>query len=210
MSARPTADLLVRAARVRTMDLAAAAGPVTALAVRDGKIADTAGPGHERDLLAAWQGPDSVVLDDAGLVVLPAFVDTHNHLMLAARNVLGVPVSRACDISGVVGLIRERAAQTPPGRWIITAADWHELQLAERRLPTAAELHAIDRAEALRLYTVAGAQFLGRPATATLVPGAPADLVGYPEDPFTCPAERLLNLAPAATVVGGELTHDER
>ena len=79
------------------------------------------------------------MLDDPGLVVL-AFVDTHNHLMLAARNILGVPVSQACDIAQIIALIRARAAQTPPGLWVITAADWHELQLAERRLPTAAEL----------------------------------------------------------------------
>jgi predicted amidohydrolase YtcJ len=69
---------------------------------------------------------------------------------------------------------------------------------------------AISREEALRLYTVAGARFLGRPATAALVPGAPADLVAYPEDPFTCAAERLLDLTPAATVMGGELTYDGR
>jgi len=37
MNAKPAADLLVRAARVRTMD--PAAGPVTTLAIRDGKIA---------------------------------------------------------------------------------------------------------------------------------------------------------------------------
>ena len=48
-----------------------AAGPVTALAIRAGKIAAVAGPGQERNLLAAWQGPDTVMLDDAGLVVLP-------------------------------------------------------------------------------------------------------------------------------------------
>lgn len=70
--------------------------------------------------------------------------------------------------------------------------------------------HAISRAEALGLYTVAGAQFLGQPATATLVPGAPADLVAYPADPFTCGAERLLDLVPTSTVVGGELTYDGR
>jgi predicted amidohydrolase YtcJ len=55
---------------------------------------------------------------------------------------------------------------------------------------------------------VAGARFLGQPGP--LVPGAPADLVAYPEDPFTCGAERLLDLAPTATVVGGELTYDGR
>jgi predicted amidohydrolase YtcJ len=42
------------------------------------------------------------------------------------------------------------------------------------------------------------------------VPGSPADLVAYAEDPFTCGAERLLDLAPTATVVGGELTYDGR
>ena len=131
------AGLIVRAATVRTME--PGAGPVTSLAVRDGRIAAVAGPGQEGDLLA-WRGPDTVVLDDPGLVVLPAFVDTHNHLMLAARNILGVPVSAARDIAEIVRLIRERAASTPSGRWIVTAADWHELGLAERRLPTAAEL----------------------------------------------------------------------
>src|SRR6185437_15611457 len=138
-----TADLIVVASAVHAMagDTAAAdAGPLTALAVRGGQIAATAGPDGARDLLAAWRGPGTVVLDDPGLVVLPAFVDTHNHLMLAAQNILGVPVSQAADITGLVRLIRERAAQTPPGQWIRTAADWHELRLAERRLPTAAEL----------------------------------------------------------------------
>jgi predicted amidohydrolase YtcJ len=67
--------------------------------------------------------------------------------------------------------------------------------------------HAITRAEALRLYTVAGAQLLGRPATGTLVPSAPADLVAYPADPLTCPTEQLLDLTPTATIVGGELVH---
>ncbi|HEX3516951.1 MAG TPA: amidohydrolase [Trebonia sp.] len=132
-----TADLIVAAGTVHAMAMDA---PVTVLAIRDGRIAATAGPDDRRDLLAAWRGPDTVVIDDPGLVVLPAFVDTHNHLMLAAQNILGVPVSQAADIPELVQLIRERAARTPPGQWIRTAADWHELRLAERRLPTAAEL----------------------------------------------------------------------
>ncbi|HEY1822225.1 MAG TPA: amidohydrolase [Trebonia sp.] len=132
------ADLIVDASTVHTM--AAGAAPVTVLAIRDGRIAAVAGPDGRRDLLAAWRGPGTVMIDDPGLVVLPAFVDTHNHLMLAAQNILGVPVSQARDIPGLIRLIRERAAVTPPGQWIRTAADWHELGLAERRLPTAAEL----------------------------------------------------------------------
>ena len=135
-----TADLIVIASTVHTM--AADAPTVSVLAIRDGRIAATAGPDGRRDLLAARRGPGTAVIDDPGLVVLPAFVDTHNHLMLAAQNILGVPVSQAADIAELVRLIRERAARTPPGQWIRTAADWHELRLAERRLPTAAELDA--------------------------------------------------------------------
>ncbi len=133
-----TADLIVVASTVHTM--AADAPPASAVAIRGGKVAATAGPDGHGELLAAWRGRGTVVIDDPGLVVLPAFVDTHNHLVLAAQNILGVPVSQAADIPGVVRLIRERAAQTPPGQWVRTAADWHELRLAERRLPTAAEL----------------------------------------------------------------------
>jgi hypothetical protein len=132
------ADLIIIARTVHTM--AGDAPPVTALAIRDGRIAATAGTDGRAELTAAWRGPGTVLIDDPGLSVLPAFVDTHNHLMLAGQNILGVPVSRAGSIPRLVAMIAERAAQTPPGQWIRSAADWHELGLAERRLPTAAEL----------------------------------------------------------------------
>jgi hypothetical protein len=132
------ADLIIFARTVHTM--AGAAPPVTALAIRDGSIAATAGPADRDELTAAWRGPGTVMIDEPGLAVLPAFTDTHNHLMLAGQNILGVPVSQAGNIPRLVAMIAERAARTPPGQWIRSAADWHELGLAERRLPTAAEL----------------------------------------------------------------------
>ena len=67
--------------------------------------------------------------------------------------------------------------------------------------------HAISREEALRLYTVAGARFLADKAAGALVPGAPADLVVYRTDPFTCPDEQLPGLSPAATVVAGRIAY---
>lgn len=86
-----TADLIVVASTVHAM--ADEAAPVAVLAIRDGRIAATAEPDGRPDLLAAWRGPGTLMIADQGLVVLPAFVDTHNHLMLAAQNILGVPVS---------------------------------------------------------------------------------------------------------------------
>ena len=125
----------MHAARVHTMDPGAPAA--AGLAIRHGRILAVA---HRADELTGLTGPETLVLGGPGLVVLPSFTDTHNHLMLTARNVLGVPVSQAADLSGFLALIRERAAVTPPGQWIVTAADWHELRLAERRMPNAAEL----------------------------------------------------------------------
>jgi predicted amidohydrolase YtcJ len=136
--AEASADVVVRAAAVHTMD--PAVPPAATIAVRQGRIIALAGPDEGFDAVV---GPDTTVLDDPGLVVLPAFVDTHNHLMFAGRNVLGVPVAQAANIVEFVDLIRERAARTPAGEWILTGADWHELRLAERRMPTAEDL---DRA----------------------------------------------------------------
>jgi hypothetical protein len=132
-----TADLVVRANVVHTFDDSA---ETTAFAVRDGVVVATSGHDAEAGLLRAWTGPDTEVIDDPGLVVLPAFVDTHCHLMLAARSVFGVPVTEARTIADVLDAIRQRAANTPAGHWIVTSANWHEYQLAERRLPTAHEL----------------------------------------------------------------------
>jgi hypothetical protein len=99
MNAKPAADLLVRPERVRTMD--PMAGPVTALAIRDGKIAVTAGPGEERDPLETWNGPETVMLDDAGLVVLPAVgLRIKDHLRGIADNepdvIVDHRVGRSC------------------------------------------------------------------------------------------------------------------
>ena len=131
------AELVVRAAAVHTF---AATPPVTAFAVRDGVVVAVAGRDGEADLLRAWRGSDTEVIDDPGRTVLPGFVDTHCHLALAARSVFGVPVSQARDLAELVGLLRQRAVRTPPGDWIVTSANWHEYQLTERRLPTAREL----------------------------------------------------------------------
>ncbi|MFD9634226.1 amidohydrolase family protein [Streptomyces violascens] len=49
----------------------------------------------------------------------------------------------ARNIPEFLELIRRRAAGTPEGEWIRTTTNWQELNLAERRMPIAAE---IDRA----------------------------------------------------------------
>jgi predicted amidohydrolase YtcJ len=53
-----------------------------AVAVTDGRITAV---GLGRDELDSFIGPGTTVIDDPELVLYPAFADTHNHQLLAAR-----------------------------------------------------------------------------------------------------------------------------
>src|SRR5580658_1589617 len=110
-----------------------------AVAVKDGRIAAV---GRSRDELDSLIGPGTAVIDDPELVLYPAFTDTHNHQLLAARDLDYVSLEQACSLDEVVQALREAASRTPPGEWIISSRCWHETHLREGRLPTARELDA--------------------------------------------------------------------
>jgi predicted amidohydrolase YtcJ len=129
------ADLLIRAAAIYSM--ARHRAFYQAIAIRDEWIVAVSQDPHGLDGLI---GAGTHVLDAPDLTILPAFEDTHNHLILTAQNMGLVPVDRAHTLAEFIDLIRQRAAQTPPGSWIQTSAAWHEVNLAEGRLPTAPEL----------------------------------------------------------------------
>jgi predicted amidohydrolase YtcJ len=97
----------------------------------------------ERDGLDDLAGRDTVVVDTGDLTLLPAFADSHEHLMEASRNTLLVPVGKARSVAEFTELVGGAARESAPGAWISTAMDWHESNLAENRLPTIAELDAV-------------------------------------------------------------------
>ena len=132
------ADTLIRAGAIHSM--ATNRAIYRAIAIRDTTIVAVSEDAHGLDDLAS---PGTRVVDDAGLTVLPAFDDDHNHFVLAAANLGLVQAGRAHSIGDLLDLIRQRAGQTPAGAWIQTSSEWDESNLAEKRLPTAAEL---DRA----------------------------------------------------------------
>ncbi|MFD7843274.1 amidohydrolase family protein [Nocardia sp. NPDC059764] len=118
-------------------------GPQRALAVRAGRISAVSTDPNGLDHLVS---AETLVHDLPDATVLPAFGDTHTHLIFAALGAQDVPVHRARNIPEFLDLIRQRASVTPEGEWIRTTTNWQELNLAERRMPTAAELdQATDR-----------------------------------------------------------------
>jgi predicted amidohydrolase YtcJ len=69
--------------------------------------------------------------------------------------------------------------------------------------------YAIDRETAMRLATVAGAQLSGEQSgLGPLAPGRLADLVAFRTDPMTCEIDKLPELKPVITMVGGRAVFD--
>jgi predicted amidohydrolase YtcJ len=87
-------------------------------------------------------GAATHVVDAGELTVLPAFADSHEHLMEASHNTLLVPVDKARSIPEFTGMVTAAAQEAAPGEWILTSIGWHESNLAENRVPTLAELDA--------------------------------------------------------------------
>ena len=120
------ADVVFRVGRAYGMT--ADRGIYQAVAVKDGRIAAV---GRSRDELDSFIGPGTAVIDDPELVLYPAFNDTHNHQLLAARDLDYVSLEQARSIDELVQALRGAADRTPPGEWIISSRCWHETHLRE-------------------------------------------------------------------------------
>lgn len=134
------ADLVIRARAIYSM--AADRTIFRAIAIREEWIVAVSEDPHGLD---GFITSGTCIVDDPELTLLPAFDDTHNHLILAAQNSMLVPVDRARNLAEFIELIRQRAARTPAGEWIKTSDAWHEVNLQEGRLPTAPELDEATR-----------------------------------------------------------------
>ncbi|OGO31307.1 MAG: hypothetical protein A2Z29_08905 [Chloroflexi bacterium RBG_16_56_11] len=127
----PSADLILKNARVITMD---ASSPLAeAVAVTGGKVA-AVGRAADLDSLI---GSRTRVVDCAGRTVVPGFNDAHLHLFSLARKLLGIDLSPVSvrSIVDIKDVLKREAAKIPPGTWL-SGTDYNEFYLAEKRCPT--------------------------------------------------------------------------
>ncbi len=122
------ADLLFTGGPVHTLT---DAGTVSALAVRDGRIAWT---GDARDA-DAWAGPDTRRVDLAGRALLPGFADSHIHLEGVAAQLADVDLVGTTSFAAVVERTAARAALRPAGAWIL-GRGWDQNDWADTAFPT--------------------------------------------------------------------------
>lgn len=114
----------------------------------------------------AAMGAGVRVIDCQRMPLLPAFVDSHCHVMAYASSLTAVDCrpSGVSSIAGIKDAIRSRAASTPEGRWV-RAAGYDDFALAEKRHPTRWDLDEAAPRNPVRLTHRSGhAMVLNSPA----------------------------------------------
>jgi len=131
------ADLLLVNGRIATQDDRQSF--VTALAIKDGRIHATG----DAATVMAYRGPATRVVELNGRTVIPGLIDSHSHPIRGGLHYNlelrwdGVP-----SLADAMRMLREQAKRTPPNQWVRVIGGWSELQFAEKRMPTLAELNA--------------------------------------------------------------------
>ena len=130
-------DLVLLDGKIVTVD--AESSLREALAIRDGKILGVGSTAEIRRLA----GPATRVVELGGRTVIPGLIDSHLHAVRAALSFsTEVNWIGARSLREALARISAAAKRRPPGSWLIVAGGWNELQFAERRRPTQAELEA--------------------------------------------------------------------
>ena len=129
------ADLVLTGGTVRT--LSAARPRAEALAVAGGRVVyvgDAAG-------VRRFQGPATRVVDLGGRAVLPAFRDSHIHLVTGGVELLACNVAGLATKEAVFGRVREYASAHPELPWV-TGGGW-DLPLFPQANPRKEDLDAL-------------------------------------------------------------------
>ena len=189
------ADMVFKNGRVITMD---AADRVTeAAAVRGNRIV-FAGPDTEAEALT---GPGTRVFDLAGRSLLPGFIDSHFHPILAglfgddADAAIIFTGQRNCkSIGDILNLVRKAAAGRKPGQWI-SMMGYDQNKVAEKRHVTREELDRAAPHNPVQCMRGCGhVSVYNSPALASIGVKTAADAAKYPPNEIVLEGDRLTGI----------------
>jgi len=128
-------DLILTNANVITMNPGC---PVAELVAVKGNRVLLVG---DNDRLGEARGAKSQVIDCQGKTVVPGFNDAHCHIFAFIRKLASIDLSPpgVSSIADIKAAVRRRAKAIPAGSWI-TATDYNEFYLAEKRHPNRRDL----------------------------------------------------------------------
>jgi predicted amidohydrolase YtcJ len=81
------------------------------------------------DEIGRFVGPGTKVIELKGRVLLPGFIDSHSHVQgLAESEHAMVPIQEPPLIGAaeIIAKLKERAAQVPPGTWIVGQGTYNQ------------------------------------------------------------------------------------
>lgn len=111
-----------------------------AVAIAGGRFLAVGGDAEMRALATR----STRVVDLAGKTVVPGFIDAHNHPAVAGRLHLRRVDADLRSIAAIQGALRERAARTPAGQWVL-AFKYDDTKQSEGRALTREDLDAVSR-----------------------------------------------------------------
>jgi predicted amidohydrolase YtcJ len=126
---RPAADLIIRNAKVWTVDKAHPTAEAVAV-LRERIVA----VGTNQDV-EPWRGAGTRVIDAAGKLLLPGFNDSHVHFVDGGLALDSVQLNDATSAEEFSRRIAERVKKTPHGEWV-TGGDWDETKWTPAAMPT--------------------------------------------------------------------------
>jgi predicted amidohydrolase YtcJ len=103
----------------------------------------------------ALSGPLTDTLDLGGRAVLPGFIDAHIHLVHHVQSRLGVELRGAASEEAAAELVRERAAETRAGTWIL-GRGWDKNLWPGGRFPSKSSLDTAAPHHPVALWDHAG------------------------------------------------------
>ena len=134
---QPPADQVFTNAMVYTAD--DAQPTAEAVAVTDGRIVFV---GSAADA-ERYQGPNTEVIDLAGAVVFPGFIDAHAHLSGVGQRELTLNLEGSLSVAELQRRVKERVDRAQPGEWVV-GRGWIETHWTPSRFPTRQDLDAIS------------------------------------------------------------------
>jgi predicted amidohydrolase YtcJ len=125
---REPVDLVVTNGKVVTVDEAL---PIAeAVAVRGDRIVAIGSAAEVRRLI----GPATQVIDVAGQLVIPGFVEGHAHFTGVGEAQMDLKLMPAASWDEIVRMVAEAARTAKPGAWII-GRGWHQEKWTSRPVP---------------------------------------------------------------------------
>ena len=134
------ADLVFRGGSVITVDPQERVA--AAVAIAGNRIAAV---GSEQEI-SGFVGPRTRVVDLNGRALLPGFIDSHAHVEgLAISEQLYVPIQAPPlkDANDIIARLKARAAQLPPGTWIVGQGTYNQVMPTREQLDRELPQHPV-------------------------------------------------------------------